>query len=59
MTTGSPNVFFGEKLDWSSFKQEVMTALSNLGSIAVSVDPNQRIFVFAFNETTHYYYQVK
>jgi len=57
MTATSPEVVFAEKLGWSAFKQDVMKVKTALGSVTVSVDREQRIFVFAWNETTHYYYQ--
>ena len=58
MTATSPEVVFDEKVSWSAFKQDVMTVKTALGSVTVSVDREQRIFVFPWNETTHYYYQV-
>jgi len=57
MTASSPEVVFAEKVGWSAFKQDVMTVKTTLGSVTVSVDREQRIFVFTWNETTHYYYQ--
>lgn len=58
LTATSPEVVFAEKVGWSAFNQDAMTVKSALGSLTVSVDKEQRIFVFAWNETTYYYYQV-
>jgi hypothetical protein len=57
-TSSSPQVVFTEKQSWSDFKQDVMTAKANIGSVIVSVDRDARTFVLAWNETTYYYYQV-
>jgi hypothetical protein len=56
-TSTFPEVVFSEKLDWFAFKQDVITLKADLGSVTVSVDPDQRIFVFAWNETTYEYFQ--
>ena len=58
MTSTYPDVVFAERLSWSAFKQDVMTAKADLGSITVWVDRDEGIFWFAWNETTYYYYQV-
>lgn len=57
-TTTNPTAVFAQQVDWSAFKQEVMTEKANQGSVFVSVDSGQRIFVLYLDETTHYYYQV-
>jgi hypothetical protein len=57
-TTTNPTAVFAEQIDWSAFKQEVMAVKVNQGSVFVSVDRDQRIFVLDLDETTHYYYQV-
>jgi hypothetical protein len=56
-TSTSPEVVFSEKQSWSDFKQDAITLKANLGSVTVSVDKAERIFVLAWNETTYYYYQ--
>ena len=56
-TSSSSEVVFSEKQSWSAFKQDVITIKADLGSVTVSVDRAERIFVFAWNETTYYYYQ--
>jgi len=58
VTSTSPEVVFAEKQSWSAFKQDAMTFKSDLGSVTVSVDRYKRTFVFTWNETTYYYYQV-
>lgn len=55
-TSTSPEVVFEEKQSWSAFKQDVITAKSDLGSATVFVDPDSRIFVFSGNDPTRYYY---
>ena len=51
-----PYVVFTPRLNWSAFKQDVMTAKANYGSLTVWVDRDGGIFWFAWNETTYYYY---
>jgi hypothetical protein len=55
-TSTSPKAVFEEKQSWSDFKQDVITAKSEQGSVAVFVDPDSRTFVFSPNDTTRYYY---
>jgi hypothetical protein len=57
MTASSPETIFAEKLYWSAFKQDVMTAKADFGSVTVFVDREARTFAFSWNETTYYYYQ--
>ena len=55
-TSTSPEVIFEQKQSWSDFKQDAITAKSDLGSLTVYVDPDSRTFVFSWNDPTHYYY---
>jgi hypothetical protein len=57
-TSSSPQVVFTEKQSWSDFKQDVMTAKADFGSVTVSVDRGARTFVFNWNETTYYHYKI-
>jgi hypothetical protein len=56
-TSASPEKVFSENQNWSAFKQDAITVKNDLGSLVVSVDMNSRTFVFAWNETTYYFYQ--
>ncbi len=58
VTATSPEVVFSEKLSWSAFKQDVMAAKADSGSVTVLVDRDEGILWFAWNITTYYYYQV-
>jgi len=55
MTTVTPSLIFAEKLDWSSFKQNVLDAEVVDGPVTVLIDSTERIFVFTWNQTITYY----
>jgi hypothetical protein len=58
ITSTYPDVIFAKMENWSAFKQQVMTAKTEFGSVTVWVDDGEQILWFAWNETTYYYYEV-
>ncbi len=43
MTSTSPDVVFAKRLSWSAFKQDVMAAKTDFGSVTAWVDQDEGI----------------